>query len=182
RHVLRAAVGLSRAGRLVSDAINGTNAASPIPARRALAPLEPLAFRWTALDADDTTLAAMLKISDAHSWSDFTEALRDFVVPSQNFVYADTAGHIGYYAPGRIPIRSSGDGSLPSAGWTGESEWTGWIPFEDLPHTFDPPGHVIVTANQRPMPASYPYLLGLDWPESYRARRIANILADKPKL
>jgi penicillin amidase len=175
-------VRISRHGPLVSDAINANNAASSIPARRALAPLEPLAFRWTALDADDTTLAAMLKISEAHSWSDFTEALRDFVVPSQNFVYADTAGHIGYYAPGRIPIRSSGDGSLPSAGWTGESEWTGWIPFEDLPHTFDPPGHVIVTANQRPMPASYPYLLGLDWPESYRARRIANLLDDRPKL
>ena len=175
-------VRISRHGPLVSDAINANNLASPIPARQALAPLEPLAFRWTALDADDSTLAAMLKISEAHSWSDFTEALREFVVPSQNFVYADTAGHIGYYAPGRIPIRSSGDGSLPSAGWTGESEWTGWIPFEDLPHTFDPPGHVIVTANQRPMPASYPYLLGLDWPESYRARRIANLLVDRPKL
>jgi penicillin amidase len=175
-------VRISRHGPLVSDAINANNAASPIAARRALAPLEPLAFRWTALDADDTTLAAMLKISEAHSWSDFTEALRDFVVPSQNFVYADAAGHIGYYAPGRIPIRSSGDGSLPSAGWTGESEWTGWIPFDDLPHTYDPPGHVIITANQRPMPASYPYLLGLDWPEAYRAQRIANLLDDRSNL
>jgi penicillin amidase len=175
-------VRISRHGPLVSDALNANNAASSVAARRALAPLEPLAFRWTALDADDTTLAAMLKISEAHSWSDFTEALRDFVVPSQNFVYADTAGHIGYYAPGRVPIRSNGDGSLPSTGWTGESEWTGWIPFDDLPHTYDPPGHVIVTANQRPMPASYPYLVGLDWPESYRAQRIANLLDDRTKL
>jgi penicillin amidase len=175
-------VRISRHGPLVSDAINANNAASPIAARRALRSLQPLAFRWTALDADDATLAAMLRISEAHGWSDFTEALRDFVVPSQNFVYADTAGHIGYYAPGRIPIRSSGDGSLPSAGWTGESEWIGWIPFENLPHAYDPPGHIIITANQRPMPAGYPYLVGLDWPESYRAQRIANLLSDRTKL
>ena len=71
-------------------------------------PLEPLAFRWTALDADDSTVPAFLKVNEARNWTEFTAALRDFVVPSQNFVYADVDGHIGYYAPGRIPIRARG--------------------------------------------------------------------------
>ena len=69
-----------------------------------------------------------------------------------------------------------GDGAMPSAGWTGDAEWTGWVPFDDLPHAFDPPEHAIVTANQRPMPAGYPYLLGVDWPEPYRAQRVTDLL------
>jgi penicillin amidase len=91
-------------------------------------------------------------------------------------VYADVDGHIGYYAPGRVPIRTAGDGSRPADGWSGESEWNGWIPFDDLPHLYDPPGHFIVTANHRPEPADYRYLLGLEWPEPYRARRIVDLL------
>jgi penicillin amidase len=167
-------VRVSRHGPLVSDAITANNAATA--AGRALPPLEPLAFRWTALDPDDTTTAATMRLSEARNWEEFTAALRDFVVPAQNFVYADVAGHIGYYAPGRIPVRARGDGAMPTAGWSGDSEWTGWVPFDDLPHAFDPPGHAIVTANQRPMPAGYPYLLGIDWPEPYRAQRVTDLL------
>ena len=103
-------------------------------------------------------------------------------MPSQNFVYADVDGHIGYYLPGRIPIRARGDGSKPAEGWTGEMEWTGWIPFADLPHTFDPPQHFIVTANNRPMPAGYPYLIGLEYPEPYRAQRITDLLRQRGGL
>ena len=147
-----------------------------------LPPLEPLALRWTALDADDTTLVATMRMSEARNWEEFTASLRDFVVPAQNYVYADVAGHIGYYAPGRIPIRTSGDGRRPSDGWNGESEWTGWVPFDRLPHVFDPPEHAIVTTNDRPMPSSYPYLLGADWPESYRAQRIVQLLRGRTKL
>ena len=173
-------VRISRHGPLVSDAITANNAATA--AGRALPPLEPLAFRWTALDPDDTTTAATMRMSEARNWEEFTAALRDFVVPSQNFVYADVAGHIGYYAPGRIPIRGRGDGAMPSAGWTGDSEWIGWVPFDDLPHAFDPPGHAIVTANQRPMPADYPYSLGVDWPEPYRAQRVTDLLRANARL
>jgi penicillin G amidase len=98
------------------------------------------------------------------------------VVPSQNFVYADVEGHIGYYAPGRMPIRAHGDGARPVEGWTGDAEWTGWVPFGALPHVLDPPSHFIVTANNRPEPASYPYMLGLEWAEPYRAQRITDLL------
>ncbi|MGE5246450.1 MAG: penicillin acylase family protein [Betaproteobacteria bacterium] len=172
-------VRISRHGPLVSDAINANNAGSrrtPKPA-----PIEPLAFRWTALDPDDTTLVCFLRLNQAHDWSEFTGALRQFVVPSQNFVYADVDGHIGYYAPGRVPVRASGDGTVPARGWTGDAEWTGWIPFDQLPHTFDPPEHMIVTANNRPAPASYPHFVGVEWTEPFRAERIGDLLRAKPK-
>ena len=175
-------VRITRHGPLVSDAINANNADGPHVGRPPPAPLEPLAFRWTALDADDTTLPSFLKVNEARNWNDFTEALRGFVVPSQNFVYGDVAGHIGYYAPGRIPIRARGDGSLPVDGWSGEAEWTGWIPFEELPHLHDPPEHFIVTANNRPTARSYPYTLGVDWPEPFRAARIAELLRGRRML
>ena len=161
---------ISRHGPLISDAINANNAASdrdPKPAS-----FEPLAFRWTALDEEDNTVGAFLELNDARNWAEFTAALRAFVVPSQNFVYADVDGHIGYYAPGRIPIRAKGDGSMPADGWTGEMEWTGWVPFDQLPHVYDPPEHLIVTANQRPVPPPYPHLITVDYPEPYRAQRL----------
>jgi penicillin G amidase len=176
-------VRVTRHGPLVSDAINANNeSAVARPGLPKAAPVEPLAFRWTALDADDSTLVAFLKLNEAHNWTEFTEALRSFVVPSQNFVYADIDGHIGYYAPGRIPVRASGDGSRPAEGWTGKAEWTGWVPFDELPHLFDPPSHEIVTANNRPAPADYPHHLGLEWAEPYRAQRITDLLQDATKL
>jgi penicillin G amidase len=170
-------VRVTRHGPLVSDALNAMSAAAKTEPK----PLtyEPLAFRWTALDDDDATVVAFLKLNEAHNWNDFTAALRQFVVPAQNFVYADVEGHIGYYAPGRIPVRASGDGSRPTAGWTGDTEWTGWVPFEELPHAFDPPEHFIVTANNRPMPADYPHLIALEYPDPYRAQRITDLIAQK---
>lgn len=131
-------VRITRHGPLVSDAINANNAASKTGAQTP--PLEPLSFRWTALDPDDRTVDAFMRLNEARNWDDFTSALRDYVTPSQNFVYADVEGHIGYYAPGHVPVRSAGDGSQPTDGWTGDTEWTGFVPFESLPHIYDPPG------------------------------------------
>ena len=167
-------VRISRHGPLVSDAINANNAASDTDPKPA--PMEPLAFRWTALDESDETVMAFLRLNEARNWDDFTAALRHFVVPSQNFVYADVDGHIGYYLPGHIPVRASGDGSSPAEGWTGEMEWTGWIPFDELPHAFDPPEHFIVTANHRPVGPGYPYHISLEFPDPYRAQRITERL------
>ena len=161
----------------MSDAINAINAEATAEPRPA--PLDPLAFRWTALDDDDQTVTAFLRLNQAKNWNEFTTALKDFVVPSQNFVYADTEGHIGYYAPGRVPIRARGNGSMPAEGWTGEAEWTGWIPFEELPHVFDPPSHFIVTANHRPMPADYPHFLSLEYHQPFRAQRITDLIQQK---
>jgi penicillin G amidase len=170
-------VRVTRHGPLISDAINVNSAESTRKVKPP--PLDPLAFRWTALDREDTTVASFLKLNEARNWDQFTAALHDFVAPSQNFVYADVDGHIGYYAPGHIPVRSGGDGSRPADGWTGDAEWTGWIPFDRLPHLYDPPEHVIVTANHRPASSAYPYFLGLEWPEPYRAQRIIDLMHER---
>jgi penicillin amidase len=172
-------VRVTRHGPLISDAINANNAATTGPKP---AVLEPMAFRWTALDPEDMTLVAFMKLNEAKSWEEFTTALKDYNAPSQNFVYADINGHIGYYAPGHIPVRASGDGSQPAEGWSGDAEWTGWIPFDELPHVYDPPQHFIVTANNRPMPAGYPHLLALEYPDPYRAQRITDLITSKPRL
>jgi penicillin amidase len=173
-------VRITRHGPLISDAINADNEARPADKRSE--PLEPLALRWTALDADDATLEAFHGINEAQNWDQFREALRHYVVPAVNFVYADVAGHIGYYAPGRIPIRASGDGSLPVEGWSGDNDWIGWVPFDELPHSYDPPEHFIVTANNRPVASDYPYFLGRTWHPPFRAQRIADLLQTKEKL
>ena len=177
-------VRITRHGPLVSDAINANNAdraerlGGPRPA-----PLEPLALRWTALDADDTTLAAFLKVNEARNWSEFTEALRDFVVPSQNFVYADVDGHIGYYAPAASRCARAATARCRSRAGAATAEWTGWIPFDELPHLYDPPEHFIVTANNRPagdrLPASRSESTGRS---HIRATRITELLRGRTKL
>jgi penicillin amidase len=141
-----------------------------------------LALRWTALDADIIDLDTFLAINRAHNWDEFTAALSGYGGPPQNFTYADTAGHIGYYSAGRIPVRKSGDGSLPYDGTTNDGEWLGYIPFADMPHAFDPPAAQIVSANQRIVNDSYPYHLTHNWRVPYRARRIHDLLQKKTRF
>ncbi len=137
----------------------------------------PLALRWTALDPGDTTFSAFMGINYAANWEEFTAALELFVTPSQNFVYADVDGDIGYYAPGRIPIRAAGDnGMAPVPGWDSQHEWTGWIPFAELPHAHNPAAGYVATANNRVVDDSYPYLLSNDWAPPYRAERIVALI------
>ena len=109
---------------------------------------QALALRWTALEPD-RAIEALRGMNRARTCPEFREALRDWAVPVQNMVYADTQGNIGYSYPGRIPIRAQGDGRVPVPGWTGEYEWTGYVPFEELPHLYNPPQGYIVTANNR---------------------------------
>ena len=137
----------------------------------------PLALRWTALDPDDTTIDAFLGVNYAANWDDFLAAQRLFVTPSQNFVYADRAGNIGYIAPGRIPVRVDGhNGMLPVPGWTSEYEWQGYIPFDELPKTVNPTDGYIATANNRVVDAAYPYMISNDWAPPYRAERIVALI------
>ncbi len=140
------------------------------------------ALRWTALDASTNELSGLFDANRARNWKEFTRALSQYHGPTQNFVYVDVDGHIGYYGAGRIPIRKTGDGSLPYDGSTDDGEWTGYVPFDKLPHLYDPPSGVIITANQRVVGADYPYFLSHAWAAPYRARRIFDLLAEKPKL
>ncbi len=138
----------------------------------------PVAMQWTALDSNDTTVEAYMQLNYATNWDEFTTALKKYVAPSQNFVFADKAGNIGYYAPGRIPIRSQGDGSVPVPGWTDVYRWTGWIPFEDLPNVYNPESGFVATANNRSVPDDYPYFITNDWTPPYRAERITELIKE----
>ncbi|OFX12655.1 MAG: hypothetical protein A2516_02445 [Alphaproteobacteria bacterium RIFOXYD12_FULL_60_8] len=122
------------------------------------------------------TPQAQFQLNRAKNWGEFTKALRVFHGPEQNIFYADVSGNIGYYAPARVPIRAKGDGSRPSPGWSGDYDWKGWIPFEKLPHAFNPPTGLLFNANNQLVPEGYPYLLTSHWPASYRARRILEML------
>lgn len=141
----------------------------------------PVALRWTGYEPN-RTIQAIHKMNRARHWQEFTEALRDWTLPSQNMVYADRDGNIGYYQPGLIPIRARGLGLLPVPGWTGEYEWTGWIPHERLPHVFNPASHFVASANNRVVGDDYPYFLTLDHANGYRAARITALLTEKEKL
>src|SRR5690349_9226692 len=140
------------------------------------------ALRWTALDPAKNNAESSFVINHARNWKEFNIALESFTAPTQNIVYADVDGHIGYHAAGVVPIRKSGDGSVPYDGSTDAGEWTSYIPVSKLPAVFDPPSGIIVTANQRIVGTDYPYFLTHSWAQPYRARRIFDLLNEKPKL
>ncbi|WP_134767055.1 penicillin acylase family protein [Nocardioides sp. 1609] len=139
-----------------------------------------VSLSWTALTPAPTA-DAVLGLNRASDWDTFRTAVADFAAPAQNIVYADREGHIGYQAPGRIPIRVSGnDGMLPSAGWRPENDWTGeYVPFDGLPSVLDPAEGFVVTANQAVTDRRYPYFLGEDWDTGYRSDRIRHLLEDE---
>ncbi|MBW6462997.1 MAG: penicillin acylase family protein [Firmicutes bacterium] len=131
----------------------------------------PLSLRWAALEGTKE-FRAILDLMSAADWNDFTTALENFMVPAQNFVYADVNGNIGYRANGLIPIRRSGNGLLPADGTTDEFEWTGYIPWDELPTLYNPPEGIIVTANHRITDDDYPYFITTSWAPPYRAMGI----------
>ncbi len=134
-----------------------------------------LALAWTAL-LPHALQFPFLKIDQAQNWREFTDALRGFGGPMQNFVYADTDGNIGFYAAGWVPIRKRGNGSVPVPGSSGDYEWGGMVPFEDLPHAFNPDSGIIATANGRVVPDNYPYFITSMWGAPYRTARIFQLL------
>ena len=134
---------------------------------------------WTALEPS-TILKAIWGFDKAANWDEFSQAARMFNVPAQNLLYADVQGNIGYQMPGNIPIRKNGDGRLPVPGWTDEYEWTGYIPFDELPSVFNPAKGYIVTANNAVVGADYPYLITSDWDYGFRANRIMDMIVNAP--
>ena len=140
-----------------------------------------LALSWTALDEDDLSAQAVVRATTAPDGEGFVEAFRDLAVPQQNVVFADRDGNIGYVAPGRVPIRASGQGHMPVPGWTGDHDWVDRIPYEALPRASNPASGRIVTANNRMVPHDYPHYLTDDWTAPYRARRIGALLDARPE-
>ncbi len=166
-------------GPLLTDALNPDEAAREIAPK---SPRPPLALKWTALADDDRSIQALIALNLATDWTSFQAALSELVAPAQNFVYADVDGNIGYLLAGRIPVRSGPASNVPRPGWTGEGEWTGFIPASELPRAFNPPQHRLVTANHKPAGDSYPHYLGADWELPMRAHRIGQLLDASPKL
>lgn len=138
-----------------------------------------LAMAWPALADVDGTLAAGQALMMAQDCATFTRAVEDYVAPMQNMVCADIAGHIGFIAPGRVPIRKPENdtlGLLPAPGWKDAYDWSGFIPFDVLPRALDPPSGFIATANNRIVPKDYPYLINLEWETDERVRRIEALI------
>ncbi len=134
-----------------------------------------LAMRWTALDPS-TTYRGLLAMNRARDAAGLLRALRDFDDPHQNVVFADTGGAFGYALSGRVPVRSSGDGLLPAAGWTGEGEWERYLSWEERPRVLNPAEGFVVTANHRVVGPDYPFRLGSEWAEPFRAIRITEMI------
>ena len=142
---------------------------------------QPLALQWTALQASPVA-DGVLRLNAAGNWQEFRAALELFAAPSQNFVYAAVDGHIGYQLSGVIPSRARGDGLLPVPGWTGEFEWRGFVPFDELVSIYDSADGLLVTANDRVVPDGYAHLIAYEWAPSFRAERIRELLLAKPLL
>ncbi|MFL6469043.1 MAG: penicillin acylase family protein [Pyrinomonadaceae bacterium] len=135
------------------------------------------ALKWTALDPKNNELEAFYYINRAKDWNSFQSALKLYGGATQNFVYADVKGNIGWYAAGRIPVRKTGEGALPYDGATHDGDWIGYIPFEELPHLYNPPEGFIVTANQRIVGTTYKYQqVSRDVAAPWRARRLYDLL------
>ncbi|MEJ2007654.1 MAG: penicillin acylase family protein [Acidobacteriota bacterium] len=135
-----------------------------------------LALAWTAL-LPNALHFPFLKIDEASNWKEFTDALRDFAGPMQNFVYGDTQGNIGFYAAGWVPIRKLGNGSIPVPGSSDDYGWLGIVPFQHLPHAYNPASGIIATANGRIVPQDYPYFITAMWGAPYRTARIYQLLS-----
>jgi len=134
-----------------------------------------VSLRWTALDAG-TTASAIFALNTATDFDEFRAAATLFDVPAQNLIYADTDGNIGYQTPGKLPVRGAGDGTMPQPGWDSAYDWTGFIPFDELPVVYNPDSGFIVTANNQVAADDYPYFLGSDWDYGWRAARITYLL------
>ena len=131
-----------------------------------------ITLRYTALAEPNPTFDALLPMLRAADADDFEVALRPWVDPCNNIIFADVHGHIGYRTRGQVPIRSRANAWLPVPGWTGEHEWQGAIPFEAMPRLRNPEPGFIVTANNRIVDETYPHYLGLHYEPGFRARRI----------
>lgn len=143
---------------------------------------EVVAMAATALSEADTSVQALYLLNQAGDWAGFNRAVKDVQAPALNIMYGDTAGNIGFFTAGRIPVRKSGNGTVPMRGWTGEGDWTGWIPVAKLPQSLNPKAGVLVNANNKVVGDKYPYLISATWAEGYRAARIRDLLGERRDL
>ncbi|MEO8556105.1 MAG: penicillin acylase family protein [Actinomycetota bacterium] len=174
-------------GPLLSDVITSVAQAgeSALVEGKAEAGSYAVSLAWTGL-LPGHTADAIFKINTAQNFAEFRAAARDFAVPSQNLLYADTKGHIGYQAPGQVPIRATSTagappGYWPAPGWDPKYDWTGFVPFEQMPTAYDPPEGFIVAANQQVSASRTPFLT-TEWDYGFRSERIRDLITATPKV
>ena len=179
----------TRHGPVISD-VFGPLADQPHPGDKEFVPFREragiqlpehyvIALSWAALQTGDP-VEAVWGFSRAQNWDEFRTAASIFHTPGHNLTYADVDGNIGYQTSGDVPIRKKGDGTLPVPGWTGEYDWTGYIPFDELPYTLNPAEGYIVSANEKIPPSNYPHFISADWDYGFRANRILNMIQNAP--
>jgi penicillin amidase len=139
------------------------------------------ALRWTATEPGGLSNTYTL-LGKAQNWEEFRGVMKHVWGPGQNVVYADVKGNIGYIMAARVPIRKKGHGEVPMPGDVDDYEWTGYIPFDQLPQALNPDSGLIVTANARVVGPSYKPYLTDRWEEPYRTARIYDLLHDKHDL
>ncbi|HEX7535453.1 MAG TPA: penicillin acylase family protein [Dermatophilaceae bacterium] len=144
-----------------------------------------VSLAWTGL-LPGHTADAIFKLNIAKNFTQFRAAAKDFAVPAQNLLYADTQGHIGYQAPGQVPIRASSmpgapAGYWPAPGWDAKYDWKGFVPFEQMPTSYDPPEGYIVAANQAVTASRTPFLTS-EWDYGFRSERIRTLINATPKV
>ncbi|GAA3391390.1 penicillin acylase family protein [Cryptosporangium minutisporangium] len=147
----------------------------PTQEARPADPAYAVALSWTALQPGRTA-DALFALNRAGNFAEFRAAAALFAAPAQNMIYADVEGNIGYQAPGTIPVRGSGDGLYPAPGWNPSYDWTGAVPFAQMPYAYNPPAGYVVTANQAPVREGAGPMLGYDWDYGYRSARIDALL------
>ncbi|MBP0463150.1 penicillin acylase family protein [Roseomonas sp. PWR1] len=135
-----------------------------------------LAVAMASLAPGDSAAAGLLALNGARDIAQAREAARLITSPVQNLMLADADGRIAMVVTGRVPLRRAGDGSAPMPGWDGRSDWTGFVPFEDLPHVATPASGLLANANNRIAPPGHPAFLGRDWYGDWRFRRIGEVL------
>jgi len=135
-----------------------------------------MALRWVAAEPGIMQFP-ILEIDRAQNWEQFTAALARWPGPGSNFIYADVDGNIGYHAAGKLPNRRGYAGDVPVDGSSGDFDWDGFIPFDQLPSAFNPPSGIIASANQNPFPPSYPHEVNGNFYAPYRARQIRDLLS-----
>lgn len=139
-----------------------------------------ITMRWIGNDYSDEMKGVYL-LNRANNWEDFKNAISTFKSISQNFVYADVNGNIGLYTGGGVPIRK-GNGYTIMSGETDEYDWKGVVPFEQLPHSYNPESGFVSSANNKTVDDDYPYYIGIYFAQEYRIKRIRELLNQKEKL
>ena len=143
-----------------------------------------LSLRWSALDPQDRTLVALRSLNRARNLVEAEQALSDFQIVTQSAVLADVDGHIGFVVTGRIPVRGADNelrGIVPSPGWEPRFDWSGYLPYSEVPRSIDPSSGVLVTANNRIAPRDFAHHLTFEWFSGYRAQRIHQLIDAREK-